>query len=163
MSNEFELPPTQKKSKVSQMTEAPVIPAVEETKETEKPKYDPEELLRIFDELIFAGSYTETVNIRGKLKVTFITRSAEQMDSITQKIDGTTAVLMATLVEKRNLLNLYHALISYQGKDLSTLKFDEKVSFINKLPAPLVGVLMVALFEFDSKINAATKEGEENF
>lgn len=164
--SDFEMPTKEKKSKVAQMTEATEAPVVEDsakTAEEEKSKYDKEELLRIFDDMLFAGSYSEVVTIRGKLKVSFITRTAEQMDWITQKIDTTTAVLMATLVEKRNLLNLYYALTSYQGKDLSTLKYEEKVSFINKLPAPVVGILMVALFNFDTKINAATKEGEENF
>lgn len=159
--SDFELPTEKKKSKVAAMTEAAAVPVP--PIEAEKPKYDSDMLLRIFDDMLFAGSYSETVDIRGKLKVTFITRTAEQMDSITQKIDGTTAVLMATLVEKRNLLNLYHALVSYQGKDLAVLTYADKVTFINRLPAPIVGVLMVALYEFDSKINAATKEAEENF
>lgn len=163
MSNDFEMPTKEKKSKVAAMTEQATAPVVEKAEEKEKSKYDSEELLRIFDDMLFAGSYSETIDIRGKLKVTFITRTAEQMDAITQKIDGTTAVLMATLVEKRNLLNLYYALIAYQGKDLSGLKYEEKVSFINKLPAPVVGMLMVALFNFDSKINEATKEAESNF
>lgn len=163
MSNDFEMP-VKDKSPVAQMTEATTeAPAAEAPKEKVKPKYDPNELLRIFDEMIFAGGYTETMTIRGKLKVAFTTRTAEQMNSITQAIDGLSAVLVVTLEEKRNLLNLYHALVSYQGKDLSSLKYDDKVSFISKLPAPVVGMMMVALYEFDNKINAATKEGEENF
>ncbi len=161
--SDFEMPKKETKSKVAAMSEAPMVPAEETPVEKEVPKYDPEELLRIFDDMLFAGSYSEVVTIRGKLKVAFITRTAEQMDAITQKIDGTAAVLMATLVEKRNLLNLYHALTSYQGKDLSGLKYEDKVSFVNKLPAPVVGMLMVALYDFDNKINAATKEAEANF
>jgi hypothetical protein len=165
--SDFEMPvkETKAKSKVSQMTEAAEAPVADKEKpaEKEKPKHDPEELLRIFDEMLFAGSYSEVVTIRGRLKVSFITRTTEQMDWITQKIDTTSAILMATLVEKRSLLNLYYALTSYQGTDLSTLKYEEKVSFINKLPAAIVGMLMVALFDFDTKVNAATREGEENF
>lgn len=163
MSNDFEMP-VKDKSQVAQVTEAPTEPvSKDKPAEKEPPKYDPEELLRIFDEMIFAGSYSETINIKGKLKVTFRTRSAEEMDAITQKIDTMSAVLVSTMMEKRSLLNLYYALTSYQGRDLSTAKFDEKVAFISKLPAAIVGMLMVTLFDFDSKINAVTKEGESNF
>lgn len=165
MSNDFENPAPKGKSKVATMTEAakdPIVKPAEQPKE-EKSKYAPEELLRVFDELLFSGSYSETISIRGKLKIGFRTRTAEEMDSITRQIDGTSAVLMATMVEKRNLLNLYYALISYQGKDLSVMKIEEKTTFINKLAAPIVGMMMVALFDFDTKINEATKEGEANF
>lgn len=165
--NDFEIPATKKKAlpklpTISQEDKAPVDDAPKMEKE-DKPKYDPEELLRIFDDMIFAGSYSETVSIRGKLKVTFTTRSAEQMSDITKQLDTQNAQLMATLVESRNLLNLYHGLTNYQGTDLSGLKYDDKVAFVNRLPAPLVGMLMVALFDFDSKIQAATQEGEANF
>lgn len=165
--NDFEIPATKKKLQPKLPTITPEVeqPVNDENspKKEEKPKYDPEELLRIFDDMIFAGSYSETISIRGKLKVTFTTRSAEQMSEITRQLDTQNAQLMATLVERRNLLNLYHGLTNYQGTDLSGLKYDDKVAFVNRLPAPLVGMLMVALFDFDAKIQAATQEGEANF
>ncbi len=170
--SDFEMPPSEKKSKskVATMAEAAKDP-IKSNQETEnsdsdvvvKPTYNSDELLKIFDDMIFAGGYSESVTIRGRLKVAFRTRTAEEMDAITQKIDGTSAVLMATLVEKRNLLNLYYALTSYQGKDLNGLKLEEKTNFINKLPAPVVGMMMVSLYTFDMKIQEATKEGEANF
>jgi chorismate mutase len=163
--DDFEIPAAKKKTQPKLPVIDPKVETPVEAKapEQEKPKYDPEELLRIFDDMIFAGSYSENVNIRGKLKVTFTTRSAEQMADITRQLDTQNAQLMATLVERRNLLNLYHGLTAYQGTDLSGLKYDEKVAFINRLPAPLVGIMMVSLFDFDSKIQAATQEGEANF
>lgn len=141
----------------------------EDTKKTEtdnseeKPKYDSAELLQIFDTMLFEGSYSESTTIKGRLKVSFRTRTADEMQKITHDIDGTTAVLMATIVERRNLLNLYYALTHYQGQDLTGLSYENKVSYVNKLPAPVVGMLMVALYKFDSKVSSATEEGEENF
>jgi hypothetical protein len=162
--------PIKSKTKAKPETETKLTAAPKEVEgqsspEPQKPekKYDTDELLKIFDELLFTGVYTEKVSIKGRLNVEFRTRTAEEMAAITREIDGTSAVLMATVMEKRNLLNLYHGLVSYQGKDLSTAKYEDKVSFINKLPAPVVGLLMVSLYDFDMKVEAATKEAEENF
>jgi hypothetical protein len=170
MSTDFEMPTqTKGKSKVAAMTEQSTKPPTESEEkspsqtESEKPKYTQAELLQVFDDLMFSGSYTESYNIRGKLKVAFKTRTAEEMNAITRQIDDTSAVLMATLVERRNLLNLYYALVSYQGKDLSVMKIEDKTSFVNKLAAPIVGMLMVELYKFDTKVDEATKEGEANF
>lgn len=131
--------------------------------EAVEPKYSEAELLQIFDTMLFEGSYSESITIRGRLKISFRTRTADEMQKVTHEIDGTSAVLMATVVERRNLLNLYYALTHYQGKDISRLSYEDRVTYINKLPAPVVGMMMVALFNFDSKVAEATKEGEENF
>jgi hypothetical protein len=162
--------PIKTKTKAKPETETKLNPAQKETEGQSSPdpkkpekKYDQDELLKIFDELLFTGVYSEKVSIKGRLNVEFRTRTAEEMASITREIDGTSAVLMATVMEKRNLLNLYHGLVSYQGKDLSTAKYEDKVGFINKLPAPVVGLLMVSLYDFDLKVEAATKEAEANF
>ncbi len=152
--------------------ELPKEPVVEEgnpaegdlsKKEEKKPKFSADELFKIFDEIIFAGTYSEVVTIRGKLKVKFRTRTTEETEEIGQKVDSTTANLASTLNEKRMLLNLTYALISYQGKDLSLFKVEEKEKFVNKLPAPIVGVLIQALSNFDIKVYEACKDAEENF
>jgi hypothetical protein len=173
--SDFELPPNKetKRSKSSASSVAELSSkkdstpeATEVDKDAEekvKLKWTPEELLAIFDDIIFSGEYSEVMDIRGKLKVRFRTRSAEEVEKISQIIDGTTATLVATLNEKRSLLNLHYALTMYAGTDLSTVKHEEKVKFINKLPAPVVGALINCLFKFDDKIYAACKEGEENF
>lgn len=130
----------------------------------EKPKYSQDELFQIFDEMIFSGTYTETVSIRGgKLKVGFRARSAEEIANITMKLDTSSANLVSTINEKRSLLNLHYALVSYQGKDFSTTKVEDKAAFINKLPGAVVGALMHSLAKFDDKVYAACRESEENF
>lgn len=147
--------------------------AVEETvvedgnkKETEapaKPKYDKDELLRIFDEIIFQGEYVEEVTIRGKLKVQFKTRTAEEIESISKVLDANTYQLVSTLNEARMLLNLQYALMYYQGKNLTGLKPEDKSKFIRMLPGPVIAVLIEALFKFDEKVQFACAELEANF
>jgi len=134
-----------------------------EKSEEKKPAYTPEELTAVFDDILFAGEYTENVIIRGRLPVQFRTRTADEVSAISRIIDTTSSNLISTMNEQRSLLNLYYGLISYNNKDLSTIKFEDRQAFIKKLPAPIIGVLMTAMAKFDDKVYAACKEGEENF
>jgi hypothetical protein len=154
-----------KESKKDTSVKAEDLAATETKAEVpEGPKYSPEELMAIFDDMIFSGGYTEVVGIHGgKLKVGLRTRSAEEIDAITMKLDSTNASLLATINEKRSILNLHYALVSFQGKDFTTAKVEDKAAFINKLPAAVVGAIMRRLSVFDEKVYAACREGEENF
>lgn len=129
----------------------------------EKPKYDADELARIFDEVMFSGEYSEEVTIKGKLKIRLRTRTAEEIEQISLLIDGTTAQLVATLAEKRSILNLQYALETYGGKDLRLLSTEERAKAVKRLPGPMVGALLKALNDFDAKVYAACQDGEENF
>lgn len=129
----------------------------------EKPKYNPDELASIFDEIVFSGEYSEQVAIRGKLRVVFRTRTAEELKEINRIVDGTQAVFATTLDGVRSLLQLQYALVMYQDKDLRSLKAEEKSKFLGRIPGPVVGALLNALAKFDEKIFAACQEGEENF
>lgn len=129
----------------------------------DKPKYDPEELASVFDEILFSGEYTEEVSIRGKLKVVFRTRTADEMKEISRIVDGTQAVFANTLEGVRSLLQLQYALSFYQGKDLRSVKGEEKAKFIGRLPSPVIAALLAALARFDDKVFAACQEGEANF
>ena len=136
----------------------------EEDKPVEdKPKYSQEELAALFDEIIFNGEYSEDVTIRDRLKVRFRTRSAGEIDEIERIVDSTQATLIATLQQKRQVLNLQYSLISYQGKDLSTLTVADRAKFLSKIPGPVVGSLMMALSRFDEKVFLACRDAEENF
>lgn len=135
----------------------------EEGKDAEKPKYDNDELLRIFDEIIFAGEYMEDVTIKGKLHVQFRTRTSEEVAEISRIIDSTSFNLVATMNETRMILNLQYALTSYQGKSLIGMNKDDKAKFIKRLPGPVIGALLDALYKFDDKVFHACKELEENF
>jgi len=150
--------PTKQKTKV-----APPEVESKDKKDEKKEKYTEDELLKVFDEIIFSGEYSEDVKIRGKLSVTLKTRTSGQISVITDKLDKEQFNLRATVEERRSILNLQDALIKYQGRDLSTIKVEEREKFLGNLPAPIVGALLTALSNFDEKVYKACEVGEENF
>lgn len=129
----------------------------------DKPKYNKDELLAIFDELIFSGEYREDLTIKGRLKVTFKTRTAEETSEITQAMDTKAFSLISSVQEFRALQNLSYSLVRYNGKDIGISTKEERLKFIGKLPAVMVGALSEALVDFDAKTDAACREGEQNF
>lgn len=131
--------------------------------EVTKPEFDKNELLTIFDEILFSGEYREDVLIKNKLRVTFKSRTASDTSEITREIDKSSFNLMAALQEHRAFLNLAYSVVSYNGKDLSAAKIEDRKVFIGKLPAVVVGALSEALVKFDRKTDAACAEGEINF
>ena len=168
--SEFEFTKPRKGAAKKEEVKEPVVveeTAAQDEKEKpeapEKPKYDKDELLRIFDEIIFQGEYVEEVTIRGKLKVQFKTRTAEEIENISKVLDSNTYQLVSTLNEARMLLNLQYALVYYQGKKLAGLKPEDKSKFIRMLPGPVIAVLIEALFKFDEKVQFACTELEANF
>lgn len=176
--SDFELPSSaverkpSSRAKLPTKAELPPLPPSEAEPEktqeakasaTDTPQYDQEELLRIFDEVIFSGEYAEDVTIRNRLKVRFRTRTSGEVDEITRIVDSTQANLLATLDQKRSVLNLQYSLISYQGKNLAGLKVEDRAKFISAIPGPIIGALLIALAKFDNKVFEACREGEENF
>lgn len=128
-----------------------------------KSKYTQEELLSIFDEILFSGEYREDVLIKGKLKVTFRSRSVEETTDISRRLDGGNYKLVNTLQEQRALLNLGYSVVGYNNKDLTSQDIEERLKFIRKLPASLIATLSEALVRFDMKTDEACREAEENF
>ena len=133
------------------------------TQPKEAPKYDPEELAIIFDDIIFQGYYEEDMKVKGKLQATFRSRTADLTSQISRKLDSSSFNLGSTYIEQRALWNLASSLVSISGKNLSQLSLDERFNEISKLNAQLVSLLSKILVDFDAKIDAACKEGEENF
>lgn len=171
---EFENKPVVKRGKqtekvVFEQKEQASLP-IEKVQETETPnedkskkQYDKDELNKIFDEILFTGEYAEDVTIKGKLKVRFKTRNAEELSEISRVIDGTSFTLMQTMNESRLLLNLQYALLAYHGRDLSSLKMEDRAKFVRKLAGPVVSSLVDAMIKFDEKVSYACQELEENF
>lgn len=141
---------------VKEVTEA-------QTSEIKAKDFDKEELMAIFDAIMFEGEYTETVTIKGKLKVVFGTRTADQTSEIEREIDGKGHVLLLTMNQDRAFLSLVHSVRSYAGKDISKMTVDERKKFLGKLPSVVVSALSDALVKFDAKTYEACREGEENF
>lgn len=192
MSNDFELPASSiktrpakepRRAKAASATSSPLFPPAEQSKPSainaedlpdaqseeveeapaKKSKYSEEELLQIFDHILFSGNYTEEVTIKGRLSVTFITRTGEQVQDIQRKLDKSGIVMITTMEQERSLLNLEASLLDVNGKDLSGLQPEEKSRFIRSLPAPVLSLISTALQEFDTKIMEACSEGSENF
>lgn len=164
--SDFELPKqVETKGKKAQVTTAAPEPQVEteETPRVNKPQFDQAELAKIFDEIIFSGVYSEDLVIKERLRITLKSRTAQESEEISSKLDATPANLITTLHEKRALLNIHYALIRYQGKDLSTMRIEEREKFVNQIPAPVINVIVKALAKFDTKVYAACEDGEENF
>ena len=149
---------TKVEEKVSQVEEK-----VTEEKEVKKPKFDKEELLTIFDEIMFSGEYREDITIKNRLKITFKTRTAAEVSAMSKEVDGLSFNMIATLHEKRAFLQVVYSLVNYAGKDISALDIEKKKDFVGKLPAVVVAALSDALIKFDEKTAAAYLEGEENF
>ena len=146
---------------VTPVEESNVNDTVDST--TSTPKYSAEELLTIFDEILFSGEYQEDITIKGKLKVTFRSRTALETTDISKELDSKTFNLMITLQQERSFLHIAYSLVSYAGKDLSTLSIEERKAFVGKLPSAVVALLSDTLVVFDEKINLACTEGEQNF
>jgi hypothetical protein len=177
MSNsEFELPARGKKivkSSEASMGKAEVEALLAKSEGTDggpveggdkdKPIYSQDELLRVFDEIIFSGEYRETYNIKGKVPVTFKTRTAGEIEEIQHAVDSAGAQLISTVESIRSIMNLQFSLCVYRGKDLTMLKAEDRVAFIKSLSAPIVGMLLMTLSKFDTKVSMACREGEENF
>jgi hypothetical protein len=126
--------------------------------EQEKSKYNQDELLAIFDAIMFEGEYREDVTIKGKLKVTFKTKSGSDTAAITRELDSRKFNLMSSMQEFRALLSICYSITRYNDKDLSTASLENRIAFIEKLPSVVVAALSNALIEFDLKTEAALLE-----
>ena len=130
----------------------------EQGQEQEKSKYDQNELLAIFDAIMFEGEYREDVVIKGKLKVTFKTKTGAETAAITRELDGKKFNLMSTMQEYRALLSICYSITRYSDKDLSILSLANRIAFIEKLPTVVIAALSDALIDFDMKTEAALEE-----
>lgn len=142
----------------------------ESQEEARKPEFSKEELMMVFDQILFEGTYTEKGSIRGKLPFEFRMRSTKDVSEISRRIDKSNFSMMATIEQHVAVLNLAYSLVSFKGEDLSKLpplptKQGEKcrADFINKLPSAISSALYWHLSKFDRKIQQALIEAEENF
>jgi hypothetical protein len=141
-----------------------VLPAVpEEVLPAVKPEFTEDELLQVFDSIMFSGEYSETIKLRGKLAITFRMRTIDESLEISKKLDTMQANLISTLNEQRAVINLSYAIVDYAGKDLSKASVEDKVAFIGKLPVPIIAAMFDALSKFDRKTNLACSEAEGSF
>ena len=146
---------TQQKAKIEVQTE--------EVKEAKELEFTPEELLPIFDTILFEGAYKEKHLLKGKLLVEFVSLSTRDVSDISAELDTKSFNLVATMQEQRSLLSLYRGLVSYNNRDLTQAPEEKRKDFISKLPAAIVAALSKAQWKFNRKVDAACREGEANF
>ena len=134
----------------------------EETEET--PKYSSDELLAIFDEILFKGEYRETIPVAKKLNIVLRSRSTGETAFISRHLDSLDYKLLATMEDERVLVTLAHSLVEFRGKDLTKMEpLPKRYEFINTLPSAILGILINKLQEFDEKVFLATEEASKNF
>lgn len=145
-------------------------PAPPEKKEGEKEEKDPryakhskEELLNIFDTLLFDGMYEELVRVGKSFTVKFRTRSVKESNEITRRIDKLELNTIMAVQNYTNVLTLAYAISELEGRKLVDMEFKERLDKINALPESLIILLSNKLRDFDMKVMAAMREGDENF
>lgn len=144
----------------------------EEPSEEDKPLYSKEELLALFDTLMFDGVYTEVLTVsEGKLTAMYRTRTASESNYINVAVDRQQYSTIVTLQNHQALMTLSYALKEYtvtnsQGKTLTkTLpeKPAEAYESLSSLPEAMVEALCRSMTIFDDKVRMALAEAEANF
>lgn len=130
--------------------------------EPEKPKYSKEELLAIFDKLVFEGRYEETYKGRG-ITVGFRSRTGDDSVSISRALDNFESKTGVSIQTYVNMLTISHSLVFYNGKTFEDKAVKEKFTFLSGLPDAVLSILMGKLNEFDEKVWLAMDEGRKNF
>ena len=138
----------------------------------DKPEFSSDELLIVFDEILFSGTYTEKFCIRDKLNFEFKMRTSGESSSVARRIDKSGFNMLATMEQHVALLNLSYSLVSFKGTDLTDMPAvpgpdadakQNRYDYVNSLPGPIVAAMHYYLSKFDRKIQLALMEGEENF
>jgi len=128
-----------------------------------KIKFEDDELMSLFDTLIFTGEYSEGFKLAGRYPITLKVRTAKEINDIQKILDSSNLNLISSVEALRSVTTLRYALTSYGDKDLSGMKPEERDKFIAALPGPVIGMLLNYLAVFDYKVAEATRVGNENF
>lgn len=136
-------------------------PKEEETREAPS-KYTQDELLTIFDALVFEGEYRETHQGRG-LKVTYRSRTGKDAVDISRALDRFEGKSYMTISTYANILTLVYSIVDLNGVDFSAMSIEDRYKAITKQSDAINALLYGKLSEFDEKISLAIEEGRKNF
>lgn len=125
-------------------------------------KYTKEELLTIFDALVFEGEYRETHQGRG-LKATFRSRTGKDAVEISRALDRFEGKSYMTISTYANILTLVYSIVDLNGVDFSSMTVEDRYKAITKQSDAINALLYGKLSEFDEKISLAIEEGRKNF
>lgn len=171
ISNELpELPidPSKADSNTIEQAEKPVKEVEEELSEAKKREKEAEELrhkelLVIFDEIMFEGSYEEVVKVGTKYKVTYRSRSAREDSEISKRLDSMQFNTAIAYQNEASLMTLAYSLMQYVSTDLRSLSVKERYAYVTNLPGSVITLLSSQLYDFDQKILEALEYGKLNF
>ena len=155
---ESDAPVADAAAKVEIATDEKVEEKKEELSEETKEKF-----LRIFDQIMFEGQYTEVFHLSKRYKVRFRSRSSGEEMTISQRLDTMTFNTLAAYSNQASLLTLAYATLQFGNDDLEKMTVKERYEYITKLPAPIIPALSKKLIEFDDMITKALEYGQENF
>lgn len=119
--------------------------------------------LKVFDAIMFEGSYTEVVNLGTRYRATLRSRTAREDNEMTTKLDGRTFNTMLSYQNQSSLLTLAYSLVDYNGTDLRDMSVADRYTYVCNLPSPVIIVLAGELGKFDQNVLQAVEYGKENF
>lgn len=137
--------------------------AEEKRKKEEEDKKLKEEYLKIFDTIMFEGSYEEVVPLGRSYKATFRSRSSKEDLNIAKRLDGMVFNTTVAYQNQSSLLTLAYTLVQYNNLNMRDMSINERYEYICKLPSAVILVLSSCLVNFDTKIIDALSYGRENF
>jgi len=118
----------------------------------------------IVDQMLSTSGYERTYKITGRAEIKFKTRSVENDVRLASYLEDTKPVFQATfdlLVARHNLAA---STVSFAGRDMGSMSFDDRLEWASGLPRSLLSVLATKLSEFDKLVNTVMDEGAiENF
>lgn len=135
---------------------------VEAVAKREEAKYKSEELLAIYDTILFEGSYSETFKGRG-ITVTFRSRTSKDSMAIGRALDKFEGKSYMTVQNYANFLTLIYSIEAFNGTDFSDVTPEKKYEYFIGKPDAQNAMLFGKLSEFDEKISLAIEEGRKNF
>ena len=155
------------KSSKKEMTESEKLlkESGSEIPKDDESKYDPyklQELLGIYDSIIFDSSFDKQYSLRG-LKFTLRTRSSASIMKVNQALDNLKAQSQNTYQTYSNYFMLAASLKSYGTSDFDDSNLKGAYDYLVTLPSPIIDILLGKLNEFDLMIALALQAGRENF
>lgn len=148
--------------------EKPEVPALEPAKEPTEEEVEEDqkyknELLAIYDAVMFEDKYEERVSLGRKYYAIFITRPAESDALVSRQIDNMDFKTVHAMRTHSAILTLSHSLVELNGKDLRDMEAKDRYDLVKGKSTHLIEMLSRHLIDFDQKVREAMEYGEANF
>lgn len=135
-----------------------------------------EKAAEIIDAVLLKGFYAEDIKVTSRIKVRLRTRNARDIKRVQEILEAQrfsidahyseawTRFLLAASLEQFGEDKFAHPNVRKEAYDVVEKAFQERVTYVDRLPDPAMRILFSKLFKFDRKVAAALEEGSiENF